>query len=316
MIVPGVDRWWRHCVADARWKRVWYSCLYVCVAIAAGLVVPTLDVGAEIHSADAVALIAGVSAGLLALTGIVFALLFLVVQFAATSQSPRLNLFRDSRLVWHTLGLIVGVLVYAATCGGRCRRKDTTTVLVPASVLLLVLLALAVTRRLQLDAFRSVQLAPVLDDISTRSRAVIDGSTTPRIPGPAPPTSGRPGAGGADPLAGPPRTLRQIDLPDLIEQARRADAIIRLRVMPGDLLREYAVVFEIWDPTGTPGPGSAVALPGGRHRTQPHPGPAAWFPVAQRHRPAGRRPTAINDPATAVQALDCIEGLLLTLVRP
>ena len=65
--------------------------LYVCVAIAAGLVVPTLDIGAEIHSADAVALIAGVSACLLALTGIVFALPFLVVQFAATSRSPRLN---------------------------------------------------------------------------------------------------------------------------------------------------------------------------------------------------------------------------------
>jgi uncharacterized membrane protein len=175
--------------------------LYVCVAIAAGLVVPTLEIGPEIHSADAVALIAGVSAGLLALTGIVFALLFLVVQFAATSQSPRLNLFRDSRLVWHTLGLIVGVLVYSATCAVVAAAMDSTTVLVPASVLLLVLLALAVTRQLQLAAFRSVQLAPVLDDISTRTRAVIDGLYPSPYRGGDQLTPVRTGAGGADPLA-------------------------------------------------------------------------------------------------------------------
>jgi uncharacterized membrane protein len=134
--------------------------VYVCVAIAAALVVPNLDIGSQIHTGDAVAPMAGVTVGLLALTGIVFALLFLVVQFAGTTQSPRLNLFRDNPLVWHTLGLIVGVLVYATTCAIVAGSDDTatTTVLVPVSVVLLVLLTLAVTRRLQLDAFRSVQL--------------------------------------------------------------------------------------------------------------------------------------------------------------
>jgi hypothetical protein len=41
-----------------------------------------------VASVEVAALLAGVTAGLLALTGIVFALLFLVVQFAATAQSP------------------------------------------------------------------------------------------------------------------------------------------------------------------------------------------------------------------------------------
>ena len=115
--------------------------------------------------------------------------------------------------------------------------------LVPASVLLLVLLALAVTRRLQLNAFRSVQLAPVLDDISTRSRAVIDGLYHSPYSGPPLPPPVAPERVVQIRWPGPPRTLRQIDLPDLIEQARRADAIIRLQVMPGELLREYAVVL-------------------------------------------------------------------------
>lgn len=288
--------------------------LYVCVAIAAGLVVPTLEVGAEIHSSDVVSLIAGVTAGLLAMTGIVFALLFLVVQFAATSQSPRLNLFRDSPLVWHTLGLIVGVLVYAATCAIIAAAKDTTTVLVPVSVLLLVLLALAVTRHLQLDAFRSVQLAPVLDQITTRTRAVIDGLYPAPYEGPS---------RASLPVApervvrinwpGHQRILRQIDLPELIKQAQQADAIIRLRVMPGDLVRANSAVFEIWNPTGTPDPPRLLrCLEVGieRNLTQdPLLGFRLLNDIALRALSA-----AVNDPATAVQALDAIESLLLELV--
>jgi len=260
--------------------------LYVCVGIAAGLVVPTLDVGAQIRSGDAVALIAGVTAGLLALTGIVFALLFLVVQFAATSQSPRLNLFRDSPLVWHTLGLIVGVLVYAATSALVAASEDFTTVLVPISILLLVLVALAVTRRLQLDAFRSLQLAPVLNEITTRTRAVIDGLYPAPYAGPAPQPPPAPERVVQIRWPGRPRILRQIDLPALIEQARQSAAVIRLRVMPGDLVRENAVVFEIWEPAEAPDTETLLrCLEVGIDR-KPHPGPTPGFPFTQRHRPA------------------------------
>ena len=149
--------------------------LYVLVAVIAALMVSLLDVGPRIHTAEAVAMMAGVTAGLLALIGIIFTLLFLVVQFAATAQSPRLNLFRDNRLVWHTLGLIVGILVYATTCALVASADDTVTVLVPISVVVLALVAVAVTRQLQLDALRSVQLSTVLDEITGRCRAVIDG---------------------------------------------------------------------------------------------------------------------------------------------
>lgn len=287
--------------------------LYVGVAIAAGLVVPTLDIGAQIHSSDAIALIAGVTAGLLALTVIVFALLFLVVQFAATSQWPRLNLFRDNPLVWHTLGLIVGVLVYAATSAVVSASNDTTTVLVPISVLALILLVLAVTGDCKLDAFRSVQLSPVLDDISTRTRAVIDGLYPAPYPGPATPPPPAPPRVVQIRWPGPPRTLRQIDLPDLIEQAQQTDTVIRLRIMPGDLVRENAVVFEIWDPAEAPDPEKLLrCLEVGidRNLTQdPLLGFRLLNDIALRALSA-----AVNDPATAVQALDCIEGLLLTLV--
>ena len=287
--------------------------LYVCVAIAAGLVVPRLDVGAQIHSSDAVALMAGVAAGLLALTGIVFALMFLVVQFAATSQSPRLNLFRDNPLVWHTLGLIVGVLVYAATCAMVAAGNDTTTVLVPVSVLLLVLLALAVTRRLQLDAFEAVQLSSVLDEITTLSRAVIDGLYPTPFGGPV--TAPPPVPDRVVQIRWPSssRILRQIDLPGLIVMARNANAVIRLRVMPGELIRENAVVFEIWYSSGTLNQETLLGLLEvgiDRNLTQdPLLGFRLLNDIALRALSA-----AVNDPATAVQALDAIEGLLQVLV--
>ena len=78
--------------------------LYVVAGVALGLLVPAVDVGPRIPSIETVTLMAGIIAGLLALTSVVFALLFLVVQFAATAQSPRLHLFRDNPLVWHALG--------------------------------------------------------------------------------------------------------------------------------------------------------------------------------------------------------------------
>src|SRR6478752_5571299 len=137
--------------------------LYIAAGVGLGLLVPTIDAGARIPSVEVAALLAGVTAGLLALTGIVFALLFLVVQFAATAQSPRLHLFRDNPLVWHALGLVLGVMVYA-----------TTSILVPISVIVLVVVAVAITRRLQLDALRSVDLATTLDRVTTRTRTVID----------------------------------------------------------------------------------------------------------------------------------------------
>lgn len=80
----------------------------------------------------------------------------------AATQSPRLHLFRDNPLVWHALGLVVGVMVYATTCVVATASDATTTVLVPISVIILVVLAVAITRRLQLDALRSVQLATAL----------------------------------------------------------------------------------------------------------------------------------------------------------
>lgn len=288
--------------------------LYVAAGIALGLFVPTLDTAATIPSIEAAALLAGTTAGLLALTGIVFALLFLVVQFAATAQSPRLHLFRDNPLVWHVLGLVLGVIVYAATCVIVTANDATTTVLVPISVIILVVLAVALTRRLQLEALRSVQLSATLDEVTTRTRAVIDRLYTAPFPQPPPPALTAPQHIAQVHWPGAQGYLRQIDLPHLVRSAHLADATIRLCRLPGELVRTNAVVMEIWDPHKPIDARSVLkCLDIGIDRDfaqDPLLGFRLLNDIALRAMSA-----AINDPASAVQAIDSIENLLTALVQ-
>src|SRR6478609_646233 len=160
--------------------------LYIAVGVGLGLLVPTIDAGARIPSVEVAALLAGVTAGLLALTGIVFALLFLVVQFAATAQSPRLHLFRDRPLVWHALGLVIGVMVYATTC-------------------VVAQNPLGPGQRIWIEWLGTV-------------------------------------TGGSE----------DRNLPQLIRLAHQADATFRLPLKPGDLVRENAVILEVWNPVTPP----------------------------------------------------------------
>ena len=81
--------------------------------------------------------------------------------------------------------------------------------------------------------------------------------------------------------------LRQVDMPRLIDLAWQSGAIIRLLVMPGDLIREHAVVMEVWNPTTAPVPDPLLkCLEVGIERSL-HPGPPVRLPVAERHRAAG-----------------------------
>lgn len=285
--------------------------VYVLGGVALGFIVAPIEVGPTMPSAEVASLLAGLSAGLLALAGIVFALLFLVVQFAATSQSPRLHLFRDQPLVWHVLGLLVGIIVYASTCIIVAANNPTSSVLVPISVMVLVLLAVALTRRLQLEALRLVQLSPTLSVVATRTRDVIDRLYPERLPQPEPPHVLPPDDRREIRWPARQQVLQQIDLPQLVMFAQRVDATFRLRVMPGELIREDAVLLEIWPARDVDLEELLNSFDVGLDRTfdqDPLFGFRLLNDLALR-----ALSTAVNDPATAVQAIDSIEGLLCTL---
>src|ERR1700704_6541067 len=94
--------------------------VYAVVAISAGLLFPRFEnrffphVAAEITVNSAVAIYSSIASGMMALTGIVFSLAFVMVQFSATAYSPRLVLWvaRDP-VVSHALGVFSATFLYA-----------------------------------------------------------------------------------------------------------------------------------------------------------------------------------------------------------
>jgi uncharacterized membrane protein len=146
--------------------------------------VPRIPIGFTTPSAPTTEALVVAGAGVVTFIGVVYSLLFLVVQFGATTFTPRLNLFRDARIVWHSFGVFTGIFVFSFTAAFTIGAEDEVTALVPITLVLLLLAALALFRRLQGRAFRSIRLASTLAQVADRGREVID-HLYPASPGPA-----------------------------------------------------------------------------------------------------------------------------------
>ena len=72
------------------------------------------DLVSTISASAAMSVCSAIASGMIALTGIVFSLVFLMVQFSATAYSPRLVLWvaRDP-VVSHALGIFISTFLYA-----------------------------------------------------------------------------------------------------------------------------------------------------------------------------------------------------------
>ena len=114
---------------------------------------PHIGVGYDIPTTRAVDMLVAVGAGTVTFIGIVFSLLFLVVQFATTTYTPRLNLFRDDPIVWRSFAFYTALVVYALTAALVISGQDTTSAVVPIVAFGSLLAALIVFRRLQMAAF-------------------------------------------------------------------------------------------------------------------------------------------------------------------
>ncbi|MEU2117989.1 DUF2254 family protein [Streptomyces sp. NPDC016459] len=115
----------------------------------------------------------GLGFGVLGVTAVIFWLLFLGVQWAHTTFTPRLTMFRNAPIVWRTFAFAISLAVFCLTAARTIGTRVRVTIVVPvvAGVLLLVMLALL--RVLQLRAFASIQLAPVLHSVTERGRATL-----------------------------------------------------------------------------------------------------------------------------------------------
>jgi uncharacterized membrane protein len=274
-----------------------------------GLLLPRITTGATVASTRVADALVAVGFGVLGLVTIIFSLLFLVVQWAFSSLSPRLNLFRDDPIVWRTFGFAVGVFVFSVTTALVIGDQQKVSVIVPAAEVVAVLAALALIRSLQTKAFVSIQLAPTLAAIAGQGSGIIDDLYR------RPCTAGRPPAAALPPrrraVLWPNRQaiLQQLDLGQLLRAA--GGAVIVLRAGVGDTLQQGAPVADLH---GGEVADTAVlgGLVTGQERTLNQDPLFAFRLLAD----IGMRALspAVNDPATAVQVLDTTESLLQALV--
>lgn len=297
--------------------------VYAVSAILAGMVLPRIEnlffphLQAALSIDAAIALYSSIASGMMALTGIVFSLTFLMVQFSATAYSPRLVMWiaRDPVLS-HALGVFSATFLYAIAALSWLDRSNSRKVLfisawaVTALLLASVGMFIALIQRVGL-----LQVNRMLLFTAQQGRKVIES------------LYGEPGASSGKSQVfrnikavptqvllhrGRPQSLQAIDLKALIQLARQNDARIEVVVAVGDTVLEGMPLLHLFGNEGqVPEAQLRSVLALGDERTfEQDPKYAMRLLVDIAIRALS---PAINDPTTAVQALDQIGDLLARL---
>ena len=305
--------------------------LYVGVTAVCGFVLPRLEHeffevythGTSVASAQAT--LSAIASGMLALTGIVFALAFVMVQFSAMAYSPRLVtwLSHDPTL-FHALGLFTATFLYAIATLTWIDRDGNGKVPLLSVMLVVVMLIVSMIAFARLvQRLKDLQITNVLHFIGQRGREVIR-AMFPRVDA---------AGGGASeswrkvaeevrqrPItqtlrySGEPWTVAHFQIEALVRQAQEADAVIVMECAVGDSLADDSLLLRVHggkQPLAETQLRQAIRL--SRERTFEQ---DPKYPLRLLVDIAIRALSpAINDPTTAVQAIDQIEDLLLRLGR-
>jgi uncharacterized membrane protein len=299
--------------------------LYAAVAVALALVLPRLESSllpgsrSGLSASAALGIFSSVGSGMIALTGIVFSLAFVMVQFSATAYSPRLVLWlaRDP-VLWHAVGVFSATFLYSIGAmawidkGGTQGTPFFSSWLVIALLLASVGMFIALIEKLSL-----LQIHRMLAFTADHGRRVIE-ETYPPLDAPA--ATPDPAEFEQIPVTftllhtGRPRTVQAVDLAALLDLASAAGAVVVVFASVGDALVEGGVILRVHggkQAIDEPALVDAIAL--GSERTfEQDPKYAIRLLVDIAIRALS---PAVNDPTTAVQALDQIEDLLLRLGR-
>ncbi|MGW0116976.1 DUF2254 family protein [Streptomyces sp. NPDC003327] len=301
-----------------RLRRDLSQLLCAVVGLGLGLLAPVITAGPQADAGRVVGVLFTLGFGVISLVSIIYSVLFLVVQFSASTFTPRLNLFRQEPIVWRTFALTIGVFVFCVTSGIAIGSRKDVSVLVPGTAMALALVALVLMRTLQMKAFESIQLGESLSAIAARAHRLYAALyVRPYAPpgtaaAPPSPVTGTPVAdsGVAVRWAGPPAVLQGIDVPALLDAARRHDFSVAFLVGPGTTLTDGTVIGRV-TPGGAGEGALRAALSTGVERTFDQ-DPELPFRLLADIALRALSP-AVNDPATAVEALDRLGGLLALL---
>ena len=305
--------------------------LYVGAMVICGFAFPRLEnqyLAAYSHSmsvASALATLSAIASGTIALTGIVFALAFVMVQFSAVAYSPRLVAwFGRDPILFHSLGLFTATFGYAIATLAWIDRRGSGNVPLFSTLLveILLILSMIVFARL-VQRLIDLQITNVLHFLGQQGRKVIRGMF-PRLDM----------AGGVAlewwskaaeeaqqrPVtqtlrySGEPWTVAKFHIGALVRQAQAVDAVIVMECAVGDTLVEDTLLLRVHGGSQRLAESSLrQAIEVARERTfeqDPKYSLRLLVDIAIK-----ALSPAINDPTTAVQALDQIEDLLRRLGR-
>lgn len=297
--------------------------VYAVTAIVAGMVLPRLEslffpnLQSKLSIDAAIALYSSIASGMMALTGIVFSLTFLMVQFSATAYSPRLVMWiaRDPVLS-HALGVFSATFLYAIAALSWLDRGNSRKVLFISAWAVIALLLASVGMFIALiQRVGLLQINRMLLFIANQGRGVIE-----KLYGQLDLPSSKPQALSkikAVPVQilchrGRPQSLQEINIEKLVNIADQHDARIEVVAVVGDTVLESTALIHVFGGDGQiPEMELRNVFELGDERTfdqDPKYAIRLLVDIAIR-----ALSPAVNDPTTAVQALDQIGDLLARL---
>lgn len=303
--------------------------IYTLAAVAAGFIVPRVEAALlpplylGVSSAAALTMLSAIASGMMALTAIVFSIAFVMVQFSAVTYSPRIALrFANDRLLFHAMGMFAATFSYSLAAmawvdrGGEAQVPEISCL---ASVALLIISLIVFTRLVQ--RLTDLQITNTLRQLGDTGREAIETlvsrQSLPATVRAAPPgTAWAPAGRHGQELCheGPPVTVQRLDIAALVSLAEAAGGSIVMACSVGDTLSEGDPILFVH--------GAAASIAEARLRRAVFLGPDRTveqdpkYPIRLLVDIAIKALSpAINDPTTAVQAIDQIEDLLRRLAR-
>jgi uncharacterized membrane protein len=303
------------------------SAAYVVVSVVLGLTLPRLEnsyfpgLAHGMSASAALAFFSAVSSGMMALTGIVFAVAFVIVQFGAVAYSPRLVvMFTNNPRLYHALGIFFATFGYSLAALVWTDRGGSGVVPLFSTMLVGLLVITSMFAFVgMVNSLNDMQIHNVLRIVGEHGRQVIAAMYQP-----LPPDGGERQLPDADrsrstgPVTqtitymGEPRSIASFDTVALMRLAESVGGMIELDYAVGDTA--------LWGTTFARLRGArkvldeaalmqAVELADTRTMEQD-----PKYPIRLLVDIAIRALSpAVNDPTTGVQALDQIEDLLRRL---
>lgn len=310
--------------------------IYILLALILGIILPKIDgvlsgQRSYFSPGTATSLLSAISSGMIAFTGFVFSMLFVIVQFGSSAYTPRLaRYFLQDPIIAHSLGIFIATFIYSLIALSQVDFSQTgivpdytvatAMVFVLSSTLVFLLLIRRITT-LQINSVLQMlgvhgervihALYPLLPGHSSKGR--LDQTVSP-VPGllehePVDPES-LPPIQKYIHYSGRPQRVVEFNLRRLVNLAQSANVTVQVLPAVGDMVDDHQAVIIVRGQSGQKFDSTTLlrSIKLGPQRTiEQDPKYAIRLIVDIAIRALS---PAVNDPTTAVQALDELDDLL------